>query len=60
MGKFLMVLQDGTTFTSLEGCKIVEVPDDWDEDYLPEAPPTPAKFDNTSMYTLHGVFKVKK
>lgn len=30
--KRLVVLNDGETFTNIEGCMIVEVPDDWDED----------------------------
>jgi len=32
----IMVLNDGTTFTSLEGCKIVNVPDHYDTDDIEE------------------------
>lgn len=28
---YIMVLNDGETFTNLEGCQIREVPDDFDE-----------------------------
>jgi hypothetical protein len=31
---YLMVLEDGETFTQLDGCKIVEVPDEFERDYL--------------------------
>lgn len=30
MAYFIMVLADGETFTALDGCKIVEVPDDYE------------------------------
>lgn len=29
-----MVLNDGETFTSLDGCAIVSVPDGWHESYI--------------------------
>lgn len=32
--KSLMVLADEETFTDLHGCRIVGVPDDFDEDYI--------------------------
>lgn len=28
--KFIMVLSDGRTFADMNGCKIVEIPGDWD------------------------------
>lgn len=34
MKKYLMVLSDGETFTDLEGCRIVAVPEDFDESDL--------------------------
>ena len=36
---FVMVLNDGETFTNLEGCKIVQVPKDYDEDSIGDYDP---------------------
>jgi hypothetical protein len=33
---FLMILNDKETFTRLAGCVIVEVPDDFDDDTIPD------------------------
>lgn len=33
---YLMVLNDGETYTNLEGCMIVEVPDDYDLEGIEE------------------------
>jgi hypothetical protein len=33
----IMVLADGETFSALEGCRIFEVPADWDPDAIEEA-----------------------
>ena len=35
MGRYIMVLNDGTTWTDLDGCFIAEVADDFDDDILP-------------------------
>ena len=42
-----MVLNDGETYSSLSGCKIVEVPDDYEgevEDYLDGEPAVITEF----------------
>lgn len=36
MIKYIMVLQDGETFTGLEGCTIVSVPSDLDGEEIEE------------------------
>lgn len=33
----IVVLNDGKTFSGLEGCRICEVPDDWDIDAIERA-----------------------
>jgi len=34
MTHYMMVLNDGETFTSLAGCRIIAVPNEWEKDYL--------------------------
>lgn len=34
---YIMVLNDGETFTDLAGCRIVEVPDNWETEEIEEA-----------------------
>jgi hypothetical protein len=36
-GSLFMVLNDGLTFTGLEGCQIVSFPDDWTEQLIDDA-----------------------
>lgn len=48
----MMVLNDGETFTDLGGCKIIEVPDEWDEDTLPTQPRVRMLFADTMMVPL--------
>ena len=33
----IMVLNDGETFTTLDGCRMIQVPDDWDTDQIEKA-----------------------
>lgn len=37
MSNYLMILNDGETYTNLEGCQIVAVPDDFDMEAVEEA-----------------------
>lgn len=43
--KYLMVLDDGTTFSDLNNCTIVQVSDDWENDVL-----TPAEFTKVAHF----------
>jgi len=37
MSKLFVLLNDGETFTNIEGCQVVMTPDDWEGDDLREA-----------------------
>lgn len=56
----IMVLNDGETFTDLEGCQIVRVPDEWDIDDIEIAlhdlgrGHEPADIKVVSHFSLHG------